>query len=345
MERLLILMLLLTTGNVLSCTVAKGETVTREQFASQLKISMEIAIFGVDFTKAETMTNATTARAKHRIEALSNAVRTSDMLPVDTELSHWLSISFVEYVNGIGYSGLAEASPARENEWAKLTNLIKLRFHNLDDSRILMWKERSSKMSQSALEFRKAFKKILKDKLSSPKIYKIDLGTSTRGYYVGAFSFSNVVGSLGIPLSATEQTLTTPDNSADQSRSVLDSSILTLALVRMVKVQMDTAMGFDEFSYKNIFSGAFDEGDPLQAMKGRAWDQVSNQAMKILNRFVTVSQDNVASIDLNGLSNAIWQINELHLFSIPQGSMESVDNKEHAYIIFSNNLESWKLFN
>ena len=121
--------------------------------------------------------------------------------------------------------------------------------------------------------------------------------------------------------------------------NVIDSQILCLSLIRFIDAKFSQDAIFDRFSYENILSAAFEEGDPYGARKEKSFDEVLVTAKKILDEAIQPGE--VITINWRLFVRSLQDITELRVQNNLKNSESKQSDQQNAYVIFVNKKELW----
>lgn len=284
-------------------------------------------------------------RVAFRAARLAETINQLKVNEIDDELAAWIRESF-NIVTHPSWRFSEDYGPVNlsfDHFVRQAEKVLSELDNELGKTRLVM----RDKYLREAVSYRDSLRKLIFEEFASAKSFTINLGTNINGVILGTDSLIGIVGALGITLNATDSPILSYGNSIDVSNEILDSHLLTLAMVRLLKKTFEEQAEIFEVAFNNLFFGIYDSNDPMNISELKKFEDVADEIRGLIGD-CTDKQNSKITINWRCFESNLNRSFVVHSSYVekdsPAFSHGETPNQKYSYITFKNNIKTWELF-
>lgn len=308
-------------------------TIDKHALTVRVQVKVESLLKNQLDPSADRQTLDLVGSRSHRIADTINALSTDN---IDSDLADWIEQSILGLVNNRA-SVLVTDTPAADNLINGFIAQANQRLTTLDNAKGHKLLERKLFLLQSASSYRASLLKLIGEKLSVSGTLRVDLGVSAIRA-MNDTSLSKIIAALDAKPDPQN-----PNNFVDLRTHALPSHIATLALVYNLRYDFYKLGIRNSFSYGNLFSRVFDDGDPEHALVTKDFSSISSKLNTLLSSSVE-THNGMTTIVFYGLEAFISEAdNQRYPSSRNSQNSSGLGKLPAAYVVFTNDKDAWVL--
>lgn len=287
----------------------------------------------------------TKRRVAFRATRLAETINQLKINEIDDELAAWIRESF-DIVTHPSWRFSEDYGPVNlsfDHFVRQAEKVLSELDNDQGKTRLVM----RNKYLREATSYRDSLKKLIFEEFSPAKSFTINLGTDINGVALGTDSLIGIVGALGVTLNATDSPTLSYRNSIDVSNEDLDSRLLTLSMIRLLKKTFEEQAEIFEVAFNNLFFGIYDSDDPMSISELEKFEDVADEIRGLIGDCIDKKNSKI-TINWRCFESNLNRSFVVHSSYVekdsPAFSHEDTPNQKYSYIIFKNNSKTWELF-
>ena len=270
-----------------------------------------------------------------RSQRIAETVAVLPMTTVSDDLAQWIDESILALVKRNAATCILDSTQANIFVAGFVTQ-ANARFATLDNAKGDQLLVKKKMLLNADLDYRRDLKSYFIHRLALADVIRLNIGAaSLQGYNDDVLS--KIILALNLAAPSTHS-LTEVPTERDISTEKIESHILTLALIKNLDNQLDEEAIRDSFSFGNLLSLAFNDGDSAHASSLKSFPQAQPSVEKVYNNSVALSK-NVTTINLYLFNRMVFESIQVRLNS-PR--TPSTNNLPVIYLAFANDKASWE---
>lgn len=318
-----------------ACTVTYSNQLTGNEIAIKVQNGIEKEVFRNNLQIKEDEKKEIDNNIKIIVDAIRDDSRN---VKFSTDTANWIVKGIVEYCSD---PGVINSRSYAKRVAKELTHI----FEGLNESKVQQLMSQSKKLMDSAADYRSKYKRYILSKFITAKSVKLRFKSRSRGIQMGGQLITIIANSLANDVRSASEGQASDLTTYDAIKNVIDSRLLTLALVKTIDEHFKFMEKIDEFSYSNILSGAFEKDNSDLLNKELSFEEAKPYIDKMLSGVIQRNGDTLI-LTFDDFQAVMYSLTAVRLPGYQQNKVETSETESNEYpftVSFTNSNDYWAL--